>query len=129
MKEDYDTMGPEATIQTTGNNGTGKALHDTSMACLLYQVELAVREATKQLLARLQFSKRETLTSFSWFFIFSPSSITPVQRRTHSARVPAASPVPRDISAPDFFSMPPWEITVFSSVRRCFPSEGEPCLV
>jgi len=24
MKEDYDTMGPEATIQTTVNNGTGK---------------------------------------------------------------------------------------------------------
>lgn len=24
MKEDYDTMGPEATIQTTGNNGTGE---------------------------------------------------------------------------------------------------------
>lgn len=24
MKEDYDTMGPEAAIQTTGNNGTGK---------------------------------------------------------------------------------------------------------
>lgn len=24
MKEDYDTMGPEATIQTAVNNGTGK---------------------------------------------------------------------------------------------------------
>lgn len=24
MKEDYDTMGPEATIQTTVDNGTGK---------------------------------------------------------------------------------------------------------
>lgn len=31
MKEDYDTMGPEATIQTTGNNGTGKALHGVSI--------------------------------------------------------------------------------------------------
>lgn len=25
MKEDYDTMGPEATMQTTVNNGTGKS--------------------------------------------------------------------------------------------------------
>lgn len=25
MKEDYDTIGPEATIQTTVNNGTGKS--------------------------------------------------------------------------------------------------------
>lgn len=24
MKDDYDTMGPEATIQATVNNGTGK---------------------------------------------------------------------------------------------------------
>lgn len=27
MKEEYDTMGPEAAIQTTGNNGTGKGLY------------------------------------------------------------------------------------------------------
>ncbi|XP_076199250.1 zinc finger E-box-binding homeobox 2 [Aptenodytes patagonicus] len=30
MKEDYDTMGPEATIQTTGNNGTVKNANCTS---------------------------------------------------------------------------------------------------
>lgn len=24
MKEDYDNLGPDAAIQTTGNNGTGK---------------------------------------------------------------------------------------------------------
>lgn len=44
MKEDYDTMGPEATIQTTGNNGTGKALHGVSIAFLRDHVEVAVRE-------------------------------------------------------------------------------------
>lgn len=50
MKEDYDTMGPEAAIQTTGNNGTGKVLRHTSIAFLRSRVELAVREATKQFL-------------------------------------------------------------------------------
>lgn len=44
MKEDYDTMGPEATIQTTGNNGTGKALHGVSTTFLWDHVELAVHE-------------------------------------------------------------------------------------
>lgn len=44
MKEDYDTMGPEATIQTTGNNGTGKVLHDISGFFLQYHVELGVHE-------------------------------------------------------------------------------------
>lgn len=33
MKEDYDTMGPEATIQTTVNNGTGKEV-STPRSCL-----------------------------------------------------------------------------------------------
>lgn len=42
MKEDYDTMGPEATIQTTGNNGTGKDLHGVSITFLWDHVELAV---------------------------------------------------------------------------------------
>lgn len=44
MKEDYDTMGPEATIQTTGNNGTGKALHGVSITFIGDHVELAVHE-------------------------------------------------------------------------------------
>jgi len=35
MKEDYDTMGPEAAIQTTGNNGTGKMLCYMNISSIL----------------------------------------------------------------------------------------------
>lgn len=42
MKEDYDTMGPEATIQTTGNNGTGKDWHGVSITFLWDHIEIAV---------------------------------------------------------------------------------------
>lgn len=62
MKEDYDTMGPEATIQTAGNNGTGKALHDTGIALLPYHVELAAREVAEQFLFCFQLNNREALT-------------------------------------------------------------------
>lgn len=37
MKEDYDALGPEATIQTTINNGTGKfRLHSNTMFALCH---------------------------------------------------------------------------------------------
>lgn len=62
MKEDYDTMGPEATIQTTGNNGTGELLRDVSIAFLLCRVELDVREVTKQFLSCFRFNNWETFT-------------------------------------------------------------------
>lgn len=47
MKEDYDTMGPEAAIQTTGNNGTGKVLGSLNVTFVLYHLELAVHEEKK----------------------------------------------------------------------------------
>lgn len=62
MKEDYDTMGPEATIQTTGNNGTGELLHDVSIAFLLCRVQLDVHEVTKQFLSCFPFNNWETFT-------------------------------------------------------------------
>ena len=36
MKEDYDAMGPEATIQTTINNGTGKLRLHSNIMLVLY---------------------------------------------------------------------------------------------
>lgn len=34
MKDDYDVMGPEATIQTTINNGTGKSHLHSNIMCV-----------------------------------------------------------------------------------------------
>lgn len=65
MKEDYDTMGPEATIQTTGNNGTGKVSHDTSGAfpSVSRRISCAWREeVTKQFLSCFQSNSWETFT-------------------------------------------------------------------
>lgn len=45
MKDDYDTMGPEATIQTAVNNGTGKwCSPHTKVVFVLCHVDLASQE-------------------------------------------------------------------------------------
>lgn len=63
MKEDYDTMGPEAAIQTTGNNGTGKVLGYLTVTFVLYHFELAVHEEKWQnKFSCLQFNNWETFT-------------------------------------------------------------------
>lgn len=65
MKEDYDTMGPEAAIQTAGNNGTGKGLRRTGVAFLRSPVELAALEGTKQFLSCFPLNSWETFPEFS----------------------------------------------------------------
>lgn len=44
MKEDYDTMGPEATIQTTVNNGTGKDVYHAKVMRVLDHVDSVSQE-------------------------------------------------------------------------------------
>lgn len=44
MKEDYDTMGPEATIQTAVNNGTGKWVYHAKVMLALHHVDAVSQE-------------------------------------------------------------------------------------
>lgn len=44
MKEDYDSMGPEATIQTTVNNGTGKWVYHAKVMLVLHHVDSVSQE-------------------------------------------------------------------------------------
>lgn len=64
MKEDYDTMGPEAAIQTTGNNGTGKMLCYMNISSILNCWKLAVHEEKwwQNNFSWLHFNSWETFT-------------------------------------------------------------------